>query len=107
MSDLSPPKKLVFTPVRAEASNGKDDHNNDIDKILENAMLLKQEQDREKQNSEEDKKKEAESTYQNTNEEEKSVQESKASLEQSVLVKRKRCPLIEGCNRRLWHGFQS
>lgn len=99
MSDkgLSPPKKLQFTPVRV-APQENDDHLNEIDRILEKAMLTKQEQEKEKQNSEEDRKKEAESTHQNTIEEEKSVDGSKISQDQLISVKKKRCPLIEGCN---------
>src|SRR5688572_24436439 len=101
MSDkgLSPPKKLVFTPVHGDFKENED-HNNEIDQILERAMLIKQEQEKEKQGSEkgshEDKKKEA-STYQTTVEEEKSVAGSKASMDNTILGKRKRCPLIEGC----------
>jgi hypothetical protein len=110
MSDkgLSPLKKIEFTPVHTEFKE-QEDHLNEIDQILERAMLLKQEQEKERQNSERgsqsDRKKEPGSTYQNTAEEEKSIAGSKTSQEQSVLGKRKRCPLIEGCNRCLWHGF--
>lgn len=95
---LSPPKKLQFTPVH-QSSMVKED---DIDQILQRAMQLKQEQERERPSSEarsnDDKKKETGSTYQNTAEEEKSIAESKISQENIITSKKKRSPLIEGCN---------
>jgi len=99
-NDLSPPKKLEFTPVHATQKESQEP-TNEIDKILELAKQMKKDQAKtiipeEKKKPEEPK----ESTQQiNTEEEEKSVAASKTSHElASILGKRKLCPLVEGCN---------
>jgi len=102
-NDLSPPKKLEFTPVHSTQKESGEPMS-DIDKILELAKQLKQEQAKtQKQNPEKKsppkkKKEDALSQPDHDVEEEKSFSETKAPRDPSLLGKRKVCPLIEGCN---------
>lgn len=105
-NDLSPPKKLDFTPVHS-AQQESQEPTNEIDKILELARQLKKDQAKTSEETKkktekeppQEKKKGEDPSQQINFEEEKSVAGSKASHDlPSILGKRKQCPLIEGCN---------